>query len=414
MKMPSARFDALVLDGRSRGSLAVARSLGRSGYAVAVATKGRPTRHAKEHIDLPPISRDIDRFVHELDAWLQNNRTDVVLTSTDRGVATLSEARDRIERTSAVGLASFDALSIAASKSKTLTRATALGVPTPRSHHVRSLEDAVAAVREIGFPCVLKPDSSWSGRNNQRVRPVLLSDPETARRAADRLVHRDAPALVQEFAPGRREAMMLFRASGRVLAHFAMSVSRTWPPLGGNSVMRTSVRPPEDSMRHAERLVADVGLDGYSEVEFRRALDGRPLLMEVNPRFSQSIELALRSGVDFARMQVEWARGGRIPRADGYAVGVRLSWFEAELFLVMASCLRRPRPAPPLGTTLVNLTRDYVPPPHLDGLAFDDPWPMLSQARASLMEFRREAATGLRYGALPAALQSFERRRAGR
>jgi ATP-grasp domain-containing protein len=158
--------------------------------------------------------------------------------------------------------------------------------------------------------------------------------------------------------------------------------------------MRTSVRPPEDCLGHAERLVAEIRLDGYSEIEFRRAVDGRPLLMEVNPRFSQSVELAMRSGVDFARMQVEWARGGNIPDAAAYRIGVRLSWFEAELFLVLASLLRTPRPAPSLPSTLINFARDYIPLPHLDGVVVGDPLPLLSQVRASFMEFRRQVRMG--------------------
>jgi predicted ATP-grasp superfamily ATP-dependent carboligase len=391
-------LDALVLDAGSRGGLAVARSLGRGGYEIAVATKGRATRHAREHAVLPGVSADVDRFVAELTAWLQARGADVVLTSTDGGVAALSHARERIERTSAVGLASSAALSVAQSKSKTLARASALGVPVPRSVRVERPDDVLPAVQEVGMPCVIKPDRSWTGRRtrNERVRSVFVGDMKTARRAADRLLLPDATALVQEFAPGSRGAIMLFRSAGRVCARFAMSVSRTWPPLGGNSVMRTSVRLPEDCLHHAERLVNDVGLDGYSEIEFRRDIDGRPLLMEINPRFSQSVELALRSGVDFAGMQVEWARGGRVPEPGGYHVGVRLSWFEAELFLIAASCLRRPRPSPLLPRAIADVVRDYTPPPHLDGLAMDDPLPTASQVRTSLKEFGRETMTGLR------------------
>ena len=391
LKGASPSFDALVLNGRSRGGLAVARSLGRSRYAVAVDSRGRASRYVTGRVDLPSAATDIDRFVHELVAWLQEHRTDVVLTASDAGVAALAEARDQIERTSVVGLASSEALAIATSKSKTLARATAVGIPTPRSHLVRDPADAVAAAQEIGFPCVLKPDRSWSWRGTRaRVRPVLVTDVDKARSVAGRRVGPDGPALVQEFAPGRREAIMLFRASGRVRARFAMSVSRMWPPLGGNSVMRTSVPPPEDCLRYAERLVADIGLDGYSEIEFRRAPDGRPLLMEANARFSQSIELALRSGLDFAAMQLEWARGGRLPEADGYRLGTRLSWFEGEMFLVIASCLHRPRPAPSLKAAIVDLVRDYMPPPHLDGFRADDPLPSLSQIRVSPKRFAQE------------------------
>ena len=127
-----------------------------------------------------------------------------------------------------------------------------------------------------------------------------------------------AGVLVQEVVGGTRETIKLFRNAGRTLVRLAMTIDRTWPPLGGSSVMRRSISPPEDALRAAERLVAEIGLDGYSEVEFRRSPEGAPVLMEVNPRLSQSVELAIRAGVDFPRMQLEWARGGRIPVPNNF------------------------------------------------------------------------------------------------
>jgi len=109
--------------------------------------------------------------------------------------------------------------------------------------------------------------------------------------------------------------------------------------------------------------VGAIGLDGYSEVEFRRGADGTPLLMEVNPRLSQSVELAVRAGVDFPRMQLEWARGGRVEPVRTYRTGVRLGWLAGEARLLANS------PAP---------VRDYLRRTRIEGLDLDDPLPIAS------------------------------------
>lgn len=57
----------------------------------------------------------------------------------------------------------------------------------------------------------------------------------------------------------------------------------------------------------ALRLVREIGLEGYCQVEFRRGSAGKPYLMEVNPRLNLGIEVAVRAGVDFPYLLYQWA-----------------------------------------------------------------------------------------------------------
>src|SRR5207248_3934778 len=130
----------------------------------------------------------------------------------------------------------------------------------------------------------------------------------------------------QEWVPGRREAVSLLYAEDRVWARFAQVAHRTLPALGGVSVARESIPLPPDSGEGAERLVRAMGLEGYSEVEFRRDAAGRPRLMEVNARLSASVEIAVRAGVDFPLLLHRWAAGERLDPVPGYRVGLRMRW----------------------------------------------------------------------------------------
>ena len=236
---------------------------------------------------------------------LASQRPAAVLASIDSSVEALHLNRDAVGRFTAPGLASFEAVEVALSKERVLEVARSIGVPVPRSIPVSSLAELEAAVDESGLPAVLKPDRSWRsfGAGGERLSPLIVRDADEARRVGSALVRADAPVLVQEYATGGRETIKLFRDRGQTLVRMAMLVDRAWPPLGGSSVMRRTISPPADVLDHAEKLVAEIGLDGYSEVEFRRDAAGRPLLMEINPRISQSVELAVRAGVDFPRMR---------------------------------------------------------------------------------------------------------------
>jgi predicted ATP-grasp superfamily ATP-dependent carboligase len=378
--MPARGIDALVLDGDRRGALAVVRSLGRAHYAVAVEGKTGASRFARAKIQLPDPRGDQDRYGAELVAAVEAIRPAVVMTASDWGVETLDRRRSEISCIATPAVPEPDALRVATSKHATLQVAAELGIPVPRSFRVEDPKDVLSAATEVGYPCVLKPDASWrptaGGRAFERVGAVLLRGAQDVAPVM-RVVRPDAPATVQEYAPGRREALMIFCAGGRILARFAMTASRTWPPLGGSSVMRESISLPSDSTAHAELLVRTVNVEGYSEVEFRRSSSGTPLLMEVNPRFSESIELALMAGVPFAAMQLEWARGGRIPVTNGYSVGARLSWARGELYVLGASVLRKHGSVTPWPSAAVAVAGDYLALPRLDGVARDDPVPMV-------------------------------------
>jgi hypothetical protein len=140
--------------------------------------------------------------------------------------------------------------------------------------------------------------------------------------------------------------------------------------------MRRTIDPPERTTAWARELVLGIGLEGYSEVEFRRTLRGEPLLMEVNARLSQSLELAQRAGVDLARMQLEWARGGDIPVPQRLRPA-RVGWLGGDLRIAAGALKGAPPPRPPR-SAIRAVGSDYLlGRAHVEGLALDDLRPIV-------------------------------------
>jgi predicted ATP-grasp superfamily ATP-dependent carboligase len=318
---------------------------------------------------LPTPQAGTDAAIGALVDLLAAHPADVVLTSGDAWLAMLHGARDGL-RGARAAIGSREAVAIAMSKPRTLAVAAELGIPAPRTVEVEDVDAGLAAVAELGLPVVVKPSASWrpDGEGGDRLSPTLCRTLDEARAAVADLARPGAPVLVQEVAPGDRETHKLFVAGGRVIARVVMRPERCWPPLGGSSTMRVTIEAPSDSSAHAERLVREIGLEGYSEVEFRRCAEGRPLLMEINARLSQSIEVARRAGVDFARLQLEWARGGPLTAVPGYRVGVRVGWLAGDARHVAAS---HGRSAPAVGS-------DYLTGARIEGLDLRDPRPLLA------------------------------------
>jgi predicted ATP-grasp superfamily ATP-dependent carboligase len=314
------------------------RSLGRAGLAVAaLATSARApafrSRWCAVHEVVPDPAHDPDAFVTAVEQSAQAQLPRAIIAAHDGSIAALRAHRAELERCAPLALGNEAALEIAVSKQHTLSVAAGLGVRVPRGAVVSSSAELKATVAEVGLPVVVKPDQSWyqHGDTGVRVAPCVARTARETFAAADAVWRLGGMVILQELLAGRREAISLVRSETRVWARFAQVADRTFPPLGGSSVIRTSIELPIDATEAAEQLVDACDLDGYSEIEFRRDAAGRPVLMEINPRLSASVEVAVRSGVDFPFLVFAWASGERLTPVSRYRVGVRMRWLGGDL-----------------------------------------------------------------------------------
>jgi predicted ATP-grasp superfamily ATP-dependent carboligase len=381
------RCDALVLDASLRQALVTVRSLGQRGLAIAA---------AETHPEAPafasrwcrggfvfPAQEGTDAYAALLEQWLDRTGARVLFASNDATIALLRRHRARLERRLRLALAPEPALAIAINKEQTLEVAQRLGLHVPREVVVRGDGDVSAALREIGLPAVIKPSESWlwNGQDGARLGAQLVVTTTEARDVVAAVTRFGEAALVQQLLTGRREAVSFLYADGEVYARFAQWAKRTSPPLGGSSVLRQSIAVPPDIGCYAESLVREINLAGYSEIEFRRDAAGVPYLMEINPRLSASVEVAVRAGVDFPYLLYQWASGGPIQRVTGYRIGGWMRHLGGDITTMMAALRQRGRPGvPPPAQTLLQFALSFLKPMAYDYLQWEDPLPAVRAA----------------------------------
>jgi predicted ATP-grasp superfamily ATP-dependent carboligase len=396
-------FDALVLDAPLRQALVTVRSLGRRGLRVAAAgpTADVPafrSRWCRERVVLGS-PEDRDRYLAALEEWLERAGARVIIASHDGTIALLREQRTRLQRSACLALADEGALAVAVNKERTLAAARRLGVPVPRECVVRARDDLDEALRVVGLPAVVKPCESWlwCGARGSRLAPELVVTAAEARRAVHDVLRFGQPVLFQRLLSGRREAVSVVYADGEICARFAQWALRTRPLLGGESVVRQSIPVPADIGRYAELLVRDLGLEGYAEVEFRRDEAGVPYLMEVNPRLSASVEIAVRAGVDFPFLLYQWARGGPVDRVETYRTGGWMRHLGADIDVTIAALQERGRPgvASP-ARALLGFGRSFFTPMGYDYFDWTDPRPAVQAATGFVRASTRRVVSRMR------------------
>jgi predicted ATP-grasp superfamily ATP-dependent carboligase len=329
----------LVTDARHRQALAAVRQLGADGLTPAVMVSGQTgapaavSRWCHLALTAPDLETNPDAYVDTVLEACATYRPRVLMPAHDASISALRTRRGDLEQVVRLALAGDAAVEAATDKALTLAAAEELDVRIPRGMVIRDAAEAEAALDAVGLPVVVKPLRAWSEGDGtgRHVRPIVTFDRAVAADMLGELLNTGTGAAIQEWLPGDREAVALIYARGRFWARFASRTLRAQPPIGGDSIVRESIPLPHDTTRDAERMVEHLGLEGYSEVEFRRDAEGRAALMEINARLSGNVGLSLRAGVPFPRLLYDWACDRPLRPIDDYRTGVRMRWLGGDL-----------------------------------------------------------------------------------
>jgi predicted ATP-grasp superfamily ATP-dependent carboligase len=154
---------------------------------------------------------------------------------------------------------------------------------------------------------------------------------------------------------------------------------------------------PPDTGEQAERLLREIELEGYSQVEFRRDSVGKPYLMEINPRLNMGIEVAVRAGVDFPYLLYQWASGEPIDVVKNYRIGGQMRYLKGDFMTTVASVRQRGRPGvTPPARAILDFFLSFFIPMGYDYFDWRDPLPaFIATASLTRRLVRRAIMKGL-------------------
>lgn len=237
----------------------------------------------------------------------------------DTTVVTVARHRDLLEPHVAIPFPPNDTLRFGVDKRHTIDAASEAGIPSPATMAPETLDlDFVES--ELGYPVVAKPRRG-AGRVGVSVCHTRREFSRTHAAARDR----HGPLLLQEYIPnrGERGVYTLYDHESHLKAATVQERLRTNPPEGGSSTLRKTVADPE-LISLADDLLSTLEWQGVAMVAFRiDAQDGRPKLMEINPRLWGSLALSVFAGPDFPYLLYRLAVDDEVDCSRDYVVGVQ-------------------------------------------------------------------------------------------
>jgi predicted ATP-grasp superfamily ATP-dependent carboligase len=198
------------------------------------------------------------------------------------------------------------------------------GIPMPRTHYLPPTQALPPWGGGEGEGYVIKPRVS-SGSFG-----IVYVKREEDLIPAYQSVHERFPfPLIQEWIPdggGGFGVSALFDEASNIKAAFVHKKLRMYPVQGGPSTLREGVDHPQ-IMEIGLSMLKLLSWVGVAMVEFKvDPRDGIPKLMEINPRFWGSLQLAIISGVDFPYLILRMARKESFEPVLRYEVGKRSRW----------------------------------------------------------------------------------------
>jgi predicted ATP-grasp superfamily ATP-dependent carboligase len=318
----------LLTDGQYKHTLAALRCLARSDYQVDVIGSSKCLTYWSKYLSRISYKKDdfceegFEQFLN----FLRHEKYDVILPIGAKSIELISRYKSEVEKHCLIPLTDNAKINICLNKQKTYLFANQLGINIPNTWYISSEKDLQNHIQDFRFPVVVKGNDE-----------ILKDIPMYASNQSDLLdilnvwgknipINKNVFCLVQEYIKGVGCGFFALYQEGQLKRIFMHKRIRETPPSGGASCCAISIFE-EDLFEAGKKLLDALVWHGVAMVEFRRELDtGRLYLMEINPKFWGSLDLAIASGVNFPKLAVDMVMGQNIEYSNSYRVGLRYHW----------------------------------------------------------------------------------------
>ncbi|HWY36594.1 MAG TPA: ATP-grasp domain-containing protein [Nitrosopumilaceae archaeon] len=325
----------LILDGANQNTLAITRYLGKRpelilhvvGYnKLSISCYSKYT-HKK--IFLPSPKKQPVEFYYNLIQQLKEEKYDLLMPVGFVSFEICMQHEEEIKQYTKVILTNKESFSLASNKLTTYRFAQENGIPCPKTYFLNFPEEIKSL--EVPYPIVIKAPFEM-GKNVVEyayTREEMISKFETMCRSYG-FKSPDLP-VVQQFINGDGFGFFAYYENGECIQKFMHKRIREYPVSGGASVCAESFYDKQLD-EQGRKMLNLVRWNGVAMVEFKKHTDGEYKLMEINPKFWGSLELALAAGIDFPYCIVQKANGESVPKKEAYSQ-VRFQWLlNGELF----------------------------------------------------------------------------------
>jgi predicted ATP-grasp superfamily ATP-dependent carboligase len=297
----------VVIFGDSLTAFGVVRSLSIYGMPIYLVSKnGKGMATKSRFIAGTLLLRPDDlNFVEKFNEWVKRKVDGkiVSMVSEDLYLDALAKNYNKFARQIIPTYPDWKTVSVVREKRKTLDISTKHGILYPKSLYITTFDEMHNALNKMRsqFPVIVKPEIS----NKYRTRGILCFTKKDILDCYRKYNGFHGKMLIQEMIPGPEENLInvsLVQSRELELLGIFMNKKKRSAGLFGVGTLVSSMWNHE-AARSAIKIVKEIGIWGYTEVEFK--YDNRTSslkLIEINGRISMLNSHALRCGINLPHL----------------------------------------------------------------------------------------------------------------
>lgn len=319
----------LILDAANYNTLAIIRYLGPikdlelhvAGYNKL--SVGFFSTYIREKFMLPNPKDHEGKFMDELFKLLKADKYDLLMPVGYKTHELCSENREEIEKYTKLVIPAKESFALASNKTETYKLAEQIGVPCPKTYHASSYKEIENL--DVVYPAVVKAPFELGRSMVAYVYNKKELIEESLKIKNELNLANNVIPVIQEYVKGDGYGFFAFYDNGVCKAIFMHKRVREYPASGGASVCAEGFYD-EVLAGYGKKILDHLKWNGVAMVEFKKdAKDNTYKLMEINPKFWGSLELALASGVNFPLYLVKKAANESLPEIKDYKK-IRFHW----------------------------------------------------------------------------------------
>lgn len=365
----------LVTDGGYENALAIVRSLGKRGSYVSTMSNNPHavcfySRYCKENILSPEIV-DEEKYEKYLEKILSENKYDLLIPVSTGATLIVAKYKKMLQRYTNLVLPDYEKIVKAMDKKFVYKLSANLGIPYPRTIYPENIKQIESDIKDFHYPIVVKArHQTWF----DHLVSYVFSKEELIDICIKMKRKTNEFPILQEYIDGKGYGFFAIYDKGKCKRIFMHKRIREIPPSGGASSCAESYY--DEKLRdYGEKILDNLEWHGIAMVEFKKQCEKDDYkIMEINPRFWGSLDLAIVSGIDFPYYLCQIAEGKNLEYSEEYDKNVRFQWiFTREIRHIT----ERP-------SSLKNFLKDLFNPKIKSDIQINDMLPNIIEARNML------------------------------
>ena len=351
-RLDMGKINIIIFNGLTRSGLAVAKALKQTGDCnIHIVTNSisldeiiKAALNFNLINSINKVKKDLSdsSFADSLIEIVKKRRIDIILPI-GSSIVYISKIKNYLEKFSKVLVEDYEKLIMFHDKSKTIHMAKELNIPHPFTLFPECITDVKTIAFKIKYPVVLKArkgmgaDGVWYARTASEL--IDLYAKVTSReKAGDGLVRDCSQPIVQEYIPGELHDVAAFCINGKMKLGLTQKRLVTKPMSGGAGIVNVTTKN-EQLLQHARKIIDKIKWNGVMLIDFKiDSRDGKPKLLEINPRFWGTTWLTIQAGFNYPYYLVLHSLGRSVSLPKDYRVSLYCRW----PFLELKSIFEKP------------------------------------------------------------------------